>query len=109
MVIMTHKVQGHGTGTQEPHYFAKVTDGNIIVSFLHDGGATLASGKACGAETKSGRRYYVGRAGWTALPLFGDGVTEPADVAKIEALVSKTAAVPVVYIGETTHYSIIDI
>lgn len=105
MVVITHRVQGHGRETQEPHYFASVTDGKILLSFVHDGGKSLKTGKAASAELNNGRKYTISADGWTALPSWGDGQTDRADIEAIERLHIAALSVPIHYVGWSLQHA----
>jgi len=99
MVLTTYRVMGHGRKTQEPHHFVNVTDGDIILSFIHDGGRSLQTGKAASAEFTNGRTYTNESGSWRALPRCGDGITDQADIEAINHLHEEALKLPVAYIG----------
>lgn len=109
MVIITNKVKCNGRKFQGYEYFVKTTNGDILLYYMHDGSETLATAKPTRAVFSNGREYTRYGDTWEALPHFGDGITDPADVAAIEALANKAVNVPVYYVGENEHYQVIDI
>lgn len=98
------------TTTQYPRrdgsmsHFVEVSNGNISMSFLHDGSKTLETGKQPTAELTNGRKYARVGETWKALPHWGDGKTAQDDVSAIEALFISAMAIPIHYLGECKTY-----
>lgn len=87
-------------------HFVEMSNGNILMSFLHDGGMSLETGRQATAELANGRKYARVGETWKALPHWGDGETTPEDVSEIETLYIAAMAIPIVYLGEVKTYLI---
>lgn len=109
MVIIAKKVKCNGRRFQGYEHFVKVTNGDILLYYMHDGSETLATAKPTRAVFSNGREYTCYGDTWEALPHFGDGITDPADVAEIEELANKAVNVPVHYVDELDHFEVLDI